>query len=377
MTTLALIAMLCALVPATLFWLNLREYRVPAQSGPSSLRPVPCLTLIIPARNEDNGIAAALYHALASTDIELELIVLNDHSTDDTASIVSAIAAQDPRVRLIEADALPTGWNGKQHACWQGANAATHGLLCFVDADVRLAPTALADMAAFLRHTDAHLVSGFPYQQTETFLEQLLLPFIHFILLGLLPMRAMARSTRPDLAAGCGQFLLCRRDTYFAAGGHSAIRQTMHDGLVLPRLFRQHGHMTRLADLTQLATCRMYTNAVQVWNGLTKNATEGMATPILLPALTLLFFFGQILPLPLLAFAVAQHNVSASTLGLAALLLAYLPRILSVMRFRQPALSAVLHPFGITVLLVLQWNALIRKALGRPATWKQRSYSAN
>ncbi|ADV84413.1 glycosyltransferase [Terriglobus saanensis] len=372
MLALSIAAALCALIPATMFCLNLLEYRTPPPSETCE-----SITLIFPVRNEAAGITSALKHALATTHTTLEIIVLDDHSTDNTAQIVQTLALTHNQIRLIPSAPLPTDWNGKQHACWQGAQHATHDLLCFVDADVRLSPESLPRMAAFLQQTKAELVSGFPLQQTLTPLEYLLLPLIHFILLGLLPMRQMARSTSVAYAAGCGQFLLCRRPSYFATGGHSAIRQTMHDGLLLPRLFRQHGHLTRLADLTNLATCRMYTNTRDTWNGLSKNATEGMATPALLRPLTLLFALGQIFPLPLLAASLYKHNTAATILSATALALSYLPRILGVLRFRHSIKGALLHPLGIGTLLALQWTALIQKARGKTATWKNRTYPAN
>jgi hypothetical protein len=372
MLTLSIAAALCALIPATMFCLNLFEYRTPKPTNDHE-----SITLIFPVRNEAAGIASALEHALATNHTTLEIIVLDDHSTDDTAQIVRALALLHKQIRLIPSAPLPEGWNGKQHACWQGALHASHDLLCFVDADVRLSPEALPRMAAFLQQTNAKLVSGFPFQQTVTPLEYLLLPLIHFILLGLLPMRQMARSTSTAYAAGCGQFLLCRRSSYFASGGHSAIRQTMHDGLLLPRLFRQHGYLTRLADLSTLATCRMYTNARDTWNGLSKNATEGMATPALLPPLTILFALGQLLPLPLLLASVYRHNPAATTLSAIAFALSYVPRVLGILRFHHSIKGALLHPVGIAILLTLQWIALIQRARGKTATWKNRTYPNN
>ena len=123
------------------------------------------------------------------------------------------------------------------------------------------------------------LVSGFPRQLTGSPLEWLLIPLIHFVLLGFLPLARMRKTTDPAFAAGCGQFFLCDREAYFKTGGHSGIKLTMHDGLRLPRLFREHGYRTDLADLTPLASVRMYTNTRDTWQGLAKNATEGIAAP--------------------------------------------------------------------------------------------------
>ncbi len=411
MTLLTIACLLCAILPAAIFCLNLRAYQPPPHgdqlhpdtSALASQPPpqLPMLSLLIPARNEESGIAAAVHAALASTGVLLEVIVMDDNSTDRTAAIVRDIATTNPALRLEQAPPLPTGWNGKQHACWALANVARHDLLCFVDADVRLAPEAVARMAAFLASTRSSLVSGFPRQITLTWLEQLLLPLIHFVLLGYLPIPQMRSRQLPAYAAGCGQFLLVERAAYFATRGHAGIRATMHDGIKLPRLFRAHGFRTDLADLTPLATCRMYTNATQVWNGLAKNATEGMAAPAAILPATLFLLLGQVIPFALLladllrsAASVPRHALLSpagdvphlpilavphpwlTALLLLACCLAWLPRILAIRRFQQPALSALLHPLGILTLLALQWYALARTLAGARVTWKSRSYTS-
>ena len=352
--------------------------------------PGALLTVIIPARNEEEGIAACLATVEASSNIGLQILVVDDASTDRTAAIVSSIAEGDARVHLLRSAALPAGWNGKQHACWQGAQAATSPLLCFLDADVRLQPDALSRCAAQMQTGRAALLSGFPRELTGTWLEKLLIPLIHFILLGLLPVRLLRTTTLPGFAAGCGQFLMVERDAYMRSGGHQAIRNTMHDGLLLPRLLRQHGYATRLVDLTELARCRMYRSAATTWKGLAKNATEGLAAPARIVPMTLFLGFGQVLPLPIAWNAWTHTRFIFPFLGppirigmqpvwtaLAAVLLSYVPRIVNAIRYRSSWLSVLLHPVGIAVLLALQWYALALKLLHRPSTWKARDYTAN
>ncbi len=289
----------CAALPAVLTLLNISEYAAP----PPATVVFPALTVIVPARNEEEGIAACLQGVLASREIALEILVMDDASTDRTAAVVEELAACDARVHLLHAPPLPAGWNGKQHACWVAAQASSTPLVCFLDADVRLTPDALPRCAAFLVQERAALVSGFPQELTGTFLEKLLLPLIHFILLGYLPVRLLRSTTNPGYAAGCGQFLLVDREAYLRSGGHQAIRHTMHDGLLLPRLLREHGYATRVVDLTCFARCRMYRSARTTWNGLAKNATEGLGAPARIVPATLLLGFGQVLPLPLLWLA--------------------------------------------------------------------------
>jgi hypothetical protein len=380
MSTVIVLAFCCATVPAVLWVWNMLLYREPQFGGCSengSCALPTAVSVLIPARNEERVIAASLTSLLASRGVEIEVVVLDDASTDRTAEIVRSFAENDTRVRLRTAAPLPRGWNGKQYACFALAAAARSDILCFLDADVRLAPEALASMTAFLRRSGSDLVSGFPRQETETPLECLLLPLIHFVLLSYLPLAGMRTMPAPGFAAGCGQFLMARRDAYRKSGGHAEIRTTMHDGLLLPQLFRRNGLRTDIADLTHLATCRMYHNASEVWRGLAKNATEGMAAPARILPFTFLLFCGQILPL-LLAIAVviapASFSHVARLLILVALAGSFVPRLLSVWKYRQSLFSALLHPVGVAVLLALQWHALLRKFAGHRVTWKERAY---
>jgi len=381
MIWISLVCLACALLPCLLFFCNLWYFTEPPPVDGGIGRPK--VSVLIPARNEERSIGAAVESVLRSTGVDLELIVLDDASTDRTSEIVSLYAAKDMRVRLAAAPALPHGWTGKQHACHVLSDLARYELLCFLDADVRLAPQALARMAAFQRASGADLVSGFPCQETKTFLEWLLLPLIHFVLLGFLPLPMMrSRADSPAFAAGCGQFMMTSRQAYQRSGGHAAIRTTMHDGLLLPRRYRSVGLRTDLADLKHLATCRMYRSAAEVWHGLSKNATEGLAAPARIGPFTLLLGLGQVLPLPLLLWRLWSCTEPMQALQPAILILAvaaaagYLPRIAAAWRYRQSWRSVLLHPVGIAVLLVLQWASLIRKLCGVQATWKQRAYDA-
>ena len=241
-----------------------------------------------------------------------------------------------------------------------------------MDADCQLTPDGLRRMVTFLDSSNASLVSGVPQQETGGLLEKLLIPLIHFILLGFLPIRRMRQSTHPSYAAGCGQIFLARKDAYEKAGGHEAIRESRHDGLALPRVFREAGLMTDLFDATQTASCRMYHSSSECWNGLVKNSTEGLGSSKMILPITMLLMGGQVLPFLLLPVMLSQVWILAP-----ACLFAWLPRWIGVVRFRQSWLGAMLHPFGVTLLITIQWHGLIRALLRRPSTWKGRSYQTS
>lgn len=424
--TIAIVSLVCAGIPLVLFLANLAFYKrtenvsltpdfsqvMADQIGKGNrlsgvvgnarkstgLKPganetkgcdAPAMSVLIPARNEEGNIRATIESVLANRDVDFEVVVLDDHSTDRTADIVREYASHDARVRLESSPPLPAEWCGKQHACHILAQHAKHPLLVFMDADVRLQPDALARMAHFIgvgcgdgnaqtsrprSNREIALASGVPRQELGTFLERLLIPLIHFVLLGYLPMFMMRWTNRAAFSAGCGQLFIARADAYRACGGHAAIRATLHDGVKLPRLFRNAGFQTDLFDATDIATCRMYRTNAEVWSGLGKNATEGLAAPGAIVPMSALLVCGQMLPFVLLAF-LPQFATAGAAIVIAACVLSCVPRFLAAWLFRQPVGSAILHPLGVTVLLVIQWQALMRLWLGRPCSWKGRSYN--
>ena len=355
------LALACASIPALTLLANLPLFRTPAPA----IRPPP-ISVLIPARNEAANIEAACAAVLANRGVDLELVVLDDHSEDGTARIVRAMS--DRRLRLAPSPPLPEGWVGKQHACACLARLAEHDLLVFVDADVRLAPDALIRIAGFMQRGNVALGSGFPAEVTGSWAEGLLLPLIHFLLLCFLPLPVARQSKAVALGAGCGQLMAAWREAYQQAGGHGAVSMTLHDGIMLPRAFRRAGLMTGVFDASRIAHCRMYNSAQDLFAGLGKNATEGMARPVALPVWTTLLGCGQIVPVVLVALA-------PSSVSIAALLLALGSRLLLAVRFRQPVWSAFLHPLGVALLLGVQWWALARAALGRPLVWRGRAYA--
>jgi hypothetical protein len=367
MILLSVLALLLAGLFAAMAVANLRAYRPP----PAASGPLPRLSVLVPARDEEGNIGPLLASLLASRGVEFEVVVLDDGSADRTGEVVREVAARDPRVRLIEGAPLPPGWVGKQHACWQLSLAAQEPVLVYVDADVRVAPDALARLAAYVTAGGLGLASGFPRQVTRTLGEVVAIPQIMVVLLGYLPLPMSRRApTDPRFAAACGQLLAVRRAAYDASGGHAGIRGTIHDGIRLARAVRGAGFGTDLCDLSGLATCRMYSDWAGVWAGFSKNAREGMATPRALPVWTLLLGGGHLLPFLLLPFA------TGAAVWLAALAVALVWGAAGAIAWRTGAspLAVLLHPVGVALTLAIQWNALLAGPRRRPAVWRGRSY---
>ena len=364
----ASVILVLAFIPAMVSLWNHSIFRQPPEPDSESDYGI---SILIPARNEEKNIGPAVRAALASEGADVEVVVLDDHSTDRTASIVREIAETDPRLRLESAPELPSGWCGKQHACARLAEHASHELILFVDADVVMDPRAPARLASFLRSRKAGLVSAFPHQETGTFLEKLLIPLIEFILLGYLPIQMGRWFRSPGFGAGCGQVFLADRSAYQKVGGHTVIKESLHDGVKLPRAFRRAGFQTDICSGHGLVRCRMYQNAEEVWSGLLKNAHEGIGNPGAILPFTIFLIGGSVAPFVLAALYPSLGI--AWWLGLLPLFLAMVPRTVNMLRFRQSALGWLLHPISVILFLVIQWQALFRLLAGKKPTWKGRA----
>lgn len=352
---------------------NLSRYRPPPAGSRGG-----SVAVCVPARNERENLRGCVESALAAAEspppVGLEVLVYDDGSTDGTGEILASLAAEDPRVRAVPTVPLPQGWNGKQHACDRMGRAAAAEWLLFTDADVRFAPRSLAPALASAESQGVDLLSTFPRQEMGSLGERLFIPMIGFILFSYLPMGRMQRTLDPAASAGCGQYLLVRREAWLACGGHAAFRDSMHDGIRLPRLLRRHGRRTGLFDGTALVSCRMYEGFAACWRGFGKNAFEGLGSMALLLFVTVLHLVGHVLPPAYLIAAAAVpawRDPLAIGLAAGAIAIALLERVLLARRLRQPLSTALLHPVAVPLSIAVQWRSWWLHRTGR-RQWRGR-----
>lgn len=367
-------------IPVLVSVRNLGLYRPASRPGATAPAERSLISVCVPARNEAKNIEPCVRSLLASRDADLEVLVYDDHSDDATGEIVRRLIEEDPRVRLVPTQPLPGGWNGKQFACEQMGLAARGEWLLFTDADVRFAPDCLARTLGEARSLDCALLSTIPRQETGTIGEKLIVPLIHFILLSYLPMKRMRTTLDPAASAAVGQFLFARADAYRASGGHAAFPDTMHDGVKMPRAFRRAGFRTDLFDGTDIVSCRMYDSFGRVWRGFTKNAYEGLGSVALLLFITVMHLVGHALPALVVAWTAAAPNAyrpSRAAAGLAAIamLLAISQRIVLALRFRQSMVGAFLHPVGVFLMTLIQWQSYLDHLRGA-RSWRGRGAPA-
>ncbi len=331
----------------------------------------PLLSILIPARNEERNIGACLETILSQDYPNLEVLVYDDHSTDQTAEVVRKIQRKDPRVRLLPTVPLPPGWAGKTHACAQLAEAARGEYLLFLDADVRLQPNALRQTLAWLETYQPDLFSILPGLEVRHPLEALTWPLMTTTFLMFLPLRWLYELRRPRLAGALGPFLLFHRAAYWEIGGHRAIPDEIVEDLRLAALAKSHGKRILLVDAPEIASVRFYQGIRETWDGFTKSAFGAfryrLGVSALITILASLVLFGPI------AFYILNWG-SRLLSGLAILSLiamrALVDRRLGYRRW--PAL--LVHLTFLFGLLTL-WYSVYRVALKSGVSWKDRIYA--
>ena len=238
-------------------------------SSPIATIPVERISAIVPARNEEASIATCI-EALVRQPEVLEIIVVNDQSSDRTAEIVRELAQREPRIKLLETSDVPPGWVGKNNAAWLGATLATQAWLLFVDADAEVLPGACAKAIAIANEANAGLVSFSPEQVTARWYEKALIPFIYCRLARRYPYEAV-NNPKSRIAAANGQFLMLHRSVYDAIGGHASVAGEVLEDVALARRVKDAGYAMRFGPGAGLVRARMYRSFGAMWEGWKKN----------------------------------------------------------------------------------------------------------
>lgn len=342
---------------------NLRRLRVPPADPPPVREPV---SVLLPVRDEAARVAACVRSLLAQEGVEeLEVLVLDDGSTDGTADVVRRVAAGDSRLRLLQGRPLADGWLGKPHACQQLADAARGDVLVFVDADVTLAPHAVAASVALLRESGLDLVSPYPRQVTGTVAERLVQPLLQWSWLTTLPLRLAERSPRESLAAANGQLLVVDAGAYAKSGGHASVRAEVLDDVALLRAVKRAGGRGVVADGTEVATCRMYDGWESLRDGYTKSLWSAFGSPAGAAAVMAGLGLAYVVP-PLAALRGSRVGLVGYAAGVAG-------RALVARRVRGRAWpDSLAHPASVGALAWLTAQSWRRRRRGSLA-WKGRT----
>ena len=375
---------------------NLRVLRMLPDDPPEVTENV---AVLLPVRNEAHRLEPCLRSVLGQTGVPgLQVLVLDDQSTDGTREVVHRVVGDDPRARLLTGAPLPRGWWGKPWACQQLADEACAisrapdpsesrmpaeqssaprpnseacansrapdpsdsrmpTVLVFVDADVVLSEDAIAATVAALRDSGLDLLCPYPCQVAVSLVERLVQPLLQWSWLTTLPLRRAESSPRPSLSAANGQLLAVDTSAYRRAGGHATVRAEMLEDIALLRAVKRSGGQGTVADGTRIATCRMYDGWPALRDGYAKSLWSAFGSPTGAAAVVGVLGLAYVVP--------AVAALRGSRAGLAGYLAAVAGRVVVGRRFGARVWpDSLAHPLSVLTFSGLTALSLRRRRRG-------------
>jgi cellulose synthase/poly-beta-1,6-N-acetylglucosamine synthase-like glycosyltransferase len=337
------------------------------------------VSVIIPARDEERCIERAVRSHLSQAYPDLEVVAVNDRSSDRTGEILVALAQEDSRLRVVTGSEPPDGWLGKPHALHLGASAATGEVLLFADADVVYDPRTLGEAVSLLESGRLDFVALLPRFATEGFWESVLMPYVlgaYFTGIGFLSNVDWPRW----VAAGGGAGNLIRRPVYEALGGHAALKDSVVDDVHLAFRAKRAGFRTRAVRAEDRVSVRMYRGLFEVVNGFTKNigyVLQGFLGAMLFVLTAVITLFWVVPPLvtaaALLGAPVATQDVLIAAAGFALVVAA---RLAAAAALNDKLWPAVTHPIMAAIWGFIICRSLYHRIVRGRLVWRGREFDA-
>jgi chlorobactene glucosyltransferase len=369
--------------------INLLSFRRLKATSKGNRACDPFVSLLVPARNEEAHIEMCVRSLIGQHYERLEVLVLDDRSSDATASIVQGIIntlspTQKGRLRLLHGEPLPPGWVGKNFACYQLSQHTQGDYLFFTDADTVHAPKTVRAVIDCMQSLNVDLLTAQPEYKLKGIGETLIMPLLYFRVFTLLPLTLVSRRPEPILAAGNGPLLCFQRAAYEAAGGHQAVKDRILEDVSLARAVKAAGYRMVFVDALDMIYCHMYTSFADMWAGFSRTFfafyNYSLIAALVIILLDLALFV--VPPLLLLASLFVALPPTVLLLALSSYGIAVLMRLLLAIRFtRSQKLLALplcfLHPVAIILGSMILLNSIRWHYRKRGTGWKGRYYSSS
>jgi len=358
-----------------LIFLNLLQNlkRLQEQEKIKPKKPLPLVSVLIPARNEEKNINNCVTSLLRSDYPKLEIIVLDDNSTDGTYDILRELSEHHENLRVIKGKKLPPSWNGKNWACHQLSQAGRGEWFLFTDADTVHKPNSVSTALGVAQKRKSVFVTCIPKFITKTWSEKLYFPAIHFVFVALFPFKLINYSKDSRLSFAIGPFLFISRDFYFSWGGYEAIKLEVVDDIAMAKKVKENKGKISVLDGTGILDVRFYTCFKEVWNGFSKNSYEAIGgAPHVLVALLFACYFLFIYPYISLWGAYESHQ--SLTIPLLQVFLIALIKLILSLRFKISIFYGQLHPFTVIFAVLILLNSFRLAVFKKKFEWKERFY---
>ncbi|MHB1253111.1 MAG: glycosyltransferase family 2 protein [Candidatus Humimicrobiaceae bacterium] len=374
-----ILIILCVLLVNFLFnqylYKDISRFKLPDKI----VKKPPLVSILIPARNEETNIEKCIKAFLKQDYPKLEILVLDDNSTDSTYNIVKKISEKNKNVKVFKGKPLPQGWLGKSFACFQLSRYAKGEYFVFTDADTHHLQNSISSSLAALLNNGLDALCPFPREIMVTIHERMSIPFMNFVILLFMPLALIRKSKNPLFCTGVGQYLLFRREVYFGMGGHAAVKGKILEDVQITKKTKEMGYSYMIFDGRKIISCRMYKNFKQVFTGYSRFLFSAFDYNISMLTIAIIFFILLFL-LPNIFFPIGlilYHWPREILLSIfVQISIVSFIRMVNALRFKEKLLDILLSPLSIVYIVFMAVNSVLQNKLGNGIYWKGRTYQA-
>ena len=339
----------------------------------------PLISILVPARNEEEDIKRCLISLTKQDYPNIEILVLDDNSSDNTANIVTELSKKDSRIKLYKGEPIKKGWMGKSYACWQLSKYARGDYFVFTDADTLHFSNSISGAVACLLRYKLDALSVFPKQIMVTIHERMMNMFGHYIILCLMPFYLVRKLKTALFCTAIGQFMLFKKDVYKKIGGHKSIRSEMLEDIKISKRVKKMGYKFMIFDGRNNVYCRMYRSFREIVKGYSRVLFAVFDYKVYMISIAIVLVFVIFLspffllpmvilldwPLLLIELLILQINII------------FITRIVLSIKFKCKAVDVILHPVAIVYLIMIAINSILSVKIRSGIYWKGRTYDVN
>ena len=353
---------------------NVSKFILPLQT----LKKGPLVSVLIPARNEEKNIGRCLRSLIKQDYQNIEILVLDDNSSDGTGRVVEKLSKKDTRIRLIRGCSLGRGWKGKSYACHQLSREAAGEYYVFTDADTLHFPNSISSSLEALISRRLDALSVFPKQIMVSVHERMVVIFINIAVLALMPLGLIRKMKSPKISIANGQFMLFKRSVYKSIGGHRSIKSDIVEDVAISKQVKKHGFRFMVFDGRSTVYCRMYDGFKGVVRGFSKFIFAAMNYSVIklgvVVSFVMLLFLVPLILLPL-GLYIFNWPLLVNVMILSQVSIVLFIRIVMTFRFKSRFTDIFLHPLSMFYIVVLSVNSVYQAKYGSGIFWKDRFYS--
>tara|TARA_B110000438_G_scaffold302960_1_gene362482 strand:+ start:6076 stop:7185 length:1110 start_codon:yes stop_codon:yes gene_type:complete len=329
------------------------------------------LSILIPARNEEENLSKCLNSIIKSGTLYKEILIYDDHSTDNTEEEILKFTKIDKRIKKAKTKKLEKGWIGKSFACYQLGIQSNSDWIVYIDADTEINGR-IENLISIAKKNKVTMLSAWPKIKMDSQVEKIFMPLLNFVVFTLCPVVFSKDLKSENLGIAHGACILFNKKSYIDNGGHQLVKNDLFEDTRLARIWRNKKENTYCINGSNIISVKMYNSFFSIWNGFKKNYYPSFTNDFSFIIFQLVFFISYVFLPFFLIFLIIFDSID--TIKVFLLILSFLPKIIINIKFRYNLISIIFHPIIVLIMLFLGFSSWWNFRFGKGLIWKDRIY---